>query len=210
GGGIVGRQYATEEDRFTLVLEDHDVPLEETVTALGEEVARGRVGLLGASNHRAWRVERARTLARDQGVAGYEALQLRRSYVSPRPDAPVPDEGHMFTDEDSLDMVASEGLPLWVYSPLLQGAFVRPDRLQEHGVRRRPDHPRAHTHRAARRRGARAPGRRPHRGPHGRPHRGPDRSGRRPDGGPHPGPGRGPDGRRDGAPGRRSPGRHRW
>ncbi|WP_156199799.1 aldo/keto reductase [Actinotalea caeni] len=111
--------------------EDHDVPLEETVTALGEEVACGRVGLLGASNHRAWRVERARTLARDQGVAGYEALQLRRSYVSPRPDAPVPDEGHMFTDEDSLDMVASEGLPLWVYSPLLQGAFVRPDRLQE-------------------------------------------------------------------------------
>ena len=98
------------------------------MTALGAEVAAGRVGLLGASNHRAWRVERARTVARELGVAGYQALQLRRSYVSPRPGAPIPDEGHMFADEESLDYSVTERLPLWAYMALMSGSYVRPER----------------------------------------------------------------------------------
>ena len=44
-------------------VEDSSVPAEETVGAFGELVASGEVGLLGVSNHWAWRVERARGLA---------------------------------------------------------------------------------------------------------------------------------------------------
>ena len=44
-------------------IEDPAVPLAETVEAFAALVAEGTVGLLGVSNHWAWRVERARNLA---------------------------------------------------------------------------------------------------------------------------------------------------
>lgn len=80
-----------------------------------------------AINHASWRVERARTLAAAAGVAGYQALQLRRSYLEPRPGARV-DDGHLLAGADSLDYARTEGLPMWVYTPLLNGAYVRADR----------------------------------------------------------------------------------
>lgn len=109
--------------------EDRTVPLEETVAAFGELVAAGLVDRLGASNHAAWRVERARQLARDQGIGAYTALQLRWSYVQPRPGAELPDAGHQLVTSDALDYVRSEpGLVLWAYTPLLNGGYTRRDR----------------------------------------------------------------------------------
>ncbi|WP_211361833.1 aldo/keto reductase [Pseudonocardia cypriaca] len=108
--------------------EDRTVPLEETVAAFGEVVAQGVARRLGASNHAAWRVERARGIARDQGVEGWSALQLRRSYVEPRPGAPLPDAGHRLMSPDDLDYAAAEDLEVWAYTPLLNGGYVRADR----------------------------------------------------------------------------------
>ena len=57
-------------DRLDLLyahIEDPAVPLAETVDAFGALVAEGTVGLLGVSNHWAWRVERARSLAATAG-----------------------------------------------------------------------------------------------------------------------------------------------
>ncbi|HTE50424.1 MAG TPA: aldo/keto reductase [Kofleriaceae bacterium] len=109
--------------------EDRTVPLAETVDAFGELVSAGLVGQVGASNHPAWRVERARRLARDRSVSGYTALQLRHSYVQPRPGASLPDTGHQLVSAEILDYVSSEGdLALWVYTPLINGSYTRPDR----------------------------------------------------------------------------------
>ncbi|GLW98127.1 hypothetical protein Misp02_22140 [Microtetraspora sp. NBRC 16547] len=49
-------------------LEDSKVPLEETVEAFAGLVEDGTVGHLGASNHWAWRLERARNLAAAAGL----------------------------------------------------------------------------------------------------------------------------------------------
>ncbi|GIF13909.1 oxidoreductase [Actinoplanes teichomyceticus] len=109
--------------------EDRTVALEETVAAFGELVRDGVVARLGASNHAVWRVERARQLAGQQGVAGFTALQLRWSYVQPRPGARVPDQGHRFLSAEALDYARSEpGVALWAYTPLINGAYTRPDR----------------------------------------------------------------------------------
>ena len=110
-------------------MEDRRVPVDETVGALGELVAQGLVGRLGASNHTTYRVERARNAARAQGVAGYEGVQLSHSYVQIRPQAALA-SGHRFgwfTDE-TRDFAVSEGLEVWAYTPLLTGAYVREDR----------------------------------------------------------------------------------
>jgi aryl-alcohol dehydrogenase-like predicted oxidoreductase len=116
-------------DLYWAHAEDRTVPLRETVEALGELVEVGLVARLGASNHRAWAVERARQLARDCGVAGYTALQLRHSYVQPRPGAPLPEAGHQLATPESLDYVRHErDLVLWAYTALMNGSYTRPDR----------------------------------------------------------------------------------
>jgi aryl-alcohol dehydrogenase-like predicted oxidoreductase len=88
--------------------------------------------MLGVSNHRAWRVERARAIARATGVAGYEVLQYHRSYLHHRTDLPSPrsafgDPGLLTAD--LLDYLSAEpGLVNVAYSPLLAGGYTRPDK----------------------------------------------------------------------------------
>lgn len=108
--------------------EDRTVELRETVEAFGRLAAEGTVGRLGASNHATWRVERARAIAASLRLPGWTALQLRHSYVRPRPDTRLPDAGHQLISPQDLDLAAEEGLAVWAYSPLLRGSYVRSDR----------------------------------------------------------------------------------
>jgi aryl-alcohol dehydrogenase (NADP+) len=43
-------------DLYYLHKEDHDTPLEETVSAMGDLIRQGKVRYFGVSNHRAWKV----------------------------------------------------------------------------------------------------------------------------------------------------------
>ena len=125
-------------DRIDLLyahIEDHTVALRETVEGFAELVAEGTVGLLGARNHRAWRVERARALAAAAGLPGYEVLQYHRSYLPRRLDVPseLDRDGDVgWVGPDLLSYLRAEPqLTLVAYSPLLKGAYVRPERLGE-------------------------------------------------------------------------------
>ncbi|MER7792775.1 aldo/keto reductase [Streptomyces sp. NPDC097640] len=126
------RRMGTERiDLYWAHMEDRTVPLAESAEAFGALVATGAVGRLGCSNHPVWRVERARRIAKDNGWAGYTALQLRHSYLQPHPGVPVPDQSHRFgwVTEEVIDYVDSEpDLSLWVYTALLNGFYTRPDR----------------------------------------------------------------------------------
>lgn len=108
--------------------EDRSVPLSTQVEGLGALVTEGKARRLGASNHGSWRVERARNLAEVNGFEPYTAIQLRRTYLQPRPGAPLADRGHVVAGDDALDHARAQGLMVWAYSPLLSGAYVRPDR----------------------------------------------------------------------------------
>ncbi|MFD0318557.1 aldo/keto reductase [Streptomyces flavalbus] len=115
-------------------IEDHTVPLRETVEGFGELVAEGTVGLLGVSNHAIWRVERARALAAAAGLPGYEVLQYAHTHLRPRFDVP---DGGLFPDgtlgHAGAELIsylrAEPGLTLVAYSPLLKGAYTHPERL---------------------------------------------------------------------------------
>jgi aryl-alcohol dehydrogenase-like predicted oxidoreductase len=113
-------------DLYWAHIEDRSVPLAQTVEALGDLATRGVVGRLGASNHPAWRVEQARQLAEARGVPGYSALQLRHSYLRPRPGAPLPEWAHRQVSEETLDYVRSnKELTLWAYTTLLNGSYTQ-------------------------------------------------------------------------------------
>ncbi|MER5945559.1 aldo/keto reductase [Streptomyces sp. NPDC001904] len=111
---------------------DPKAELHETVSEFGALVREGTVGLLGVSNHWAWQVERARAIARGEGLAGYEVLQYQHSYLRHRTDLPSelsPDGVCATADGNLLSMVRAErDLALVAYSPLLGGAYVREDK----------------------------------------------------------------------------------
>jgi aryl-alcohol dehydrogenase-like predicted oxidoreductase len=113
-------------------IDDPSVPQSETVSAFASLVADGTVGLLGVSNQWSWRVERARNLAAAAGVPGYEVLQYHHSYLRHRTDIPSRrsvDGDAGVASGDLLSYVrADPGLALVAYTPLLSGAYVRPDR----------------------------------------------------------------------------------
>jgi aryl-alcohol dehydrogenase-like predicted oxidoreductase len=114
-------------------IDDPTVPQAETVEAFAALVAEGTVGLLGVSNHWAWRVERARSLAAAAGLPGYEVLQYQHSYLRPRTDLPggrSPDGMPGMLGGDLLSYLRAEPqLTAVTYSPLLKGGYVRPDKL---------------------------------------------------------------------------------
>ncbi|MDX6363087.1 aldo/keto reductase [Streptomyces sp. NPDC058274] len=113
-------------------IEDRTVPLAETVEGFAGLVAEGSVGLLGVSNHAAWRVERARALAAAAGLPGYEVLQYQHSLLRPRTDVPDALFEHGSLGGATPDLLsylrAEPDLTLVAYSPLLGGAYVREDK----------------------------------------------------------------------------------
>src|SRR5215813_12004014 len=132
---------------YAHVPDQSGVPLDEQVAAFGELVADGMAGLLGLSNHWAWQVERARSLAAAAGSARADVLQYHHTYLRMRTD--IPDlrfsrDGEIgVADGSILSYLRAEPMMILVaYSPLLNGAYTRPgkelDRAYDHpGTRTR-------------------------------------------------------------------------
>jgi len=127
---------------YAHVPDQRGVPLDEQAAAFGELVADGTVGLLGLSNHWAWQLERARSLAAAAGTARADVLQYHHTYLRMRTDIPdrrfSPDGEIGAADGSILSYLRAEpGMALVAYSPLLNGAYTRPDKELDRGY----DHP---------------------------------------------------------------------
>ena len=121
-------------DLFFAHRDDREVPVEEVAETLGRHAAEGRIGRIGLSNWPVWRAERARAHALSQGLPGADTLQLRYSYLQPRPM--VRDHSHdhrmgWITDETLDYLEANPQWEAWAYSPLMQGSYDRDDREPE-------------------------------------------------------------------------------
>lgn len=127
--GSLRRLQTDSIDVYWAHVEDRSVPLEETVGAFGELAAQGVVREVGASNLPTWRLERGRQTARALGVQPWTHVQLRHTYLQPRPGVRLPEAGHTLVTPEMLDYVSVEpDLTLWAYNTLLFGAYTRPDR----------------------------------------------------------------------------------
>jgi aryl-alcohol dehydrogenase-like predicted oxidoreductase len=127
--GSLRRLGTDHVDVYWAHVEDRSVPLEETLGAFGELVRAGAVREIGASNVPAWRLERARALSRSLDLPPYTHVQLRHTYLRPRPGVRLPEAGHVLAQDDMLDYLRSEpGLTLWAYNTLMFGAYTREDR----------------------------------------------------------------------------------
>ncbi|MEU3306710.1 aldo/keto reductase [Nocardiopsis sp. NPDC006832] len=126
--------YAHREDPLT--------PIEETMGVFADLVERGHVRELGMSNHRTWRLERARAATENHGWPRPRVLQYRYTYLQARDEVPLQSSGHRFVTPELFDFIRSEASQgrdhtLLVYNSLLSGAYTRPDRPFEYAY----DHP---------------------------------------------------------------------
>ncbi|MEU3572214.1 aldo/keto reductase [Kitasatospora sp. NPDC036755] len=114
-------------DLYYAHVADPATPVEETMGAFAGLVAEGKVTALGCSNHDAGQLAAANDLAAERSWPGYRCVQQRHSYLRPRPDADFGIQKH--ADEALLSYLAPRpSMTLVAYSPLLGGAYCRPDR----------------------------------------------------------------------------------
>ncbi|MHC2999149.1 aldo/keto reductase [Microbacterium sp. HJ5] len=113
-------------DLLWLHMEDRATPIEETVDALAELTATGAVARVGASNHPAWRVERARAHARLLGSTPIDVLQHNSTYLRPRPGTNPTNHAFGVLSDEQRDYAVTHGLEVWAYTPLLSGAYDNP------------------------------------------------------------------------------------
>lgn len=126
--GSLSRLGVDSVDLLWLHQEDRQTPIEETVDALQEVVARGEVRRVGASNHPAWRVERARRHASASGALPIDALQLNATYLRARPGVRPAGVVHPFglLSDEQRDIAREHRMEIWAYTPLLGGAYDDP------------------------------------------------------------------------------------
>lgn len=126
--GSLDRLGVEAVDLLWLHQEDRATPIEETVDALAELAELGTIRRAGASNHPAWRVERARAHARSVGSIAIDALQLNATYLRVRPGTRPPGVEHRFgvLSDEQRDYAEAHGLEVWAYTPLLAGAYDNP------------------------------------------------------------------------------------
>jgi aryl-alcohol dehydrogenase-like predicted oxidoreductase len=106
--------------------DDQNTRMEEAIEAFDRLIAAGKVRFVGASNFLAWRLEAARWVSRTHNWAKYSCIQQRYSYIRPKPGASF---GHQIAaNADLLHYCRALRIRLLAYSPLLSGAYTRPDR----------------------------------------------------------------------------------
>ncbi|WP_324014388.1 aldo/keto reductase [Microbacterium sp. JZ37] len=128
--GSLSRLGVDSVDLLWLHQEDRQTPIEETVDALQELVERGEVRRVGASNHPAWRVERARRHASASGALPIDALQLNATYLRARPGVRPAGVVHPFglLSDEQRDIAREHRMEIWAYTPLLGGAYDDPEK----------------------------------------------------------------------------------
>lgn len=117
-------------DLYYTHVDDRATSFSQTLRSLGTLVSDGDVRAIAASNHPTWRLALAREQARQAGLPLFRAVQMRHSYLEARHlRTPVPEATQLPVTPELLDYAGADGeLTVLGYSPLLSGAYARPDR----------------------------------------------------------------------------------
>ncbi|MEI6303140.1 MAG: aldo/keto reductase [Betaproteobacteria bacterium] len=99
-------------DIYYFHIDDADTPLDESVAAMGDVIAQGKVRYWGVSNFRGWRIAEAVRLAADMGVPAPVICQPYYNAMNRMPESEV------------IPACAHYGLGVVPYSPLARGVLT--------------------------------------------------------------------------------------
>jgi aryl-alcohol dehydrogenase-like predicted oxidoreductase len=107
--GSLKRLQTDHIDLYQIHGNDSVTPLEETLRALDDLVAQGKVRYVGVSNWAAWKIAKALGVSEHKGYARFETLQAYYTIAG------------RDLERELVPMISSEGLGLMVWSPLAGG-----------------------------------------------------------------------------------------
>lgn len=113
-------------DLYYAHTDDFNTPMEESLEAFNELIEEGKVRQIGASNFKAWRLERARQICKRNDWVNYCCIQQRYSYLRPKRGWDFGQQ--VAANEDLFEYIEDTGISLIAYSPLLHGAYTNPDK----------------------------------------------------------------------------------
>ena len=116
-------------DLYYAHTDDINTPIEETAEAFDRLVKKGKVRALGGSNYDTWRFSEFNSIAKQNGLTPYTAMQQNFSYLYPKFDI-RPD--YIFNepaDRERLRYLENKNIPLVAYSCLLKGGYENNERL---------------------------------------------------------------------------------
>jgi aryl-alcohol dehydrogenase-like predicted oxidoreductase len=117
-------------DLYYAHIDDRDTALEDILGTMNELVEKGRVRYIACSNHRTWRLERARRISQENSLAQYVAVQQQYSYLRAKPGAYHPTSVN--GDDELLDYLrANPEVIMLAYSPVLKGLYEHWDKRDE-------------------------------------------------------------------------------
>ena len=126
-------QFATEYiDLYLLHRDDPSVPVDEIVSALDEQRARGRIRAFGASNWTHQRLQQANEYAKARGLVSFAASSPELNLVEPV--RTWPGCISVARNAEALAWYAATNLPLLAWSPFASGFLtgrLRPDQAPE-------------------------------------------------------------------------------
>ena len=99
-------------DIYYFHIDDEDTPLDESVAAMGDVIAQGKVRYWGLSNFRGWRIAEAVRLAADMGVPAPVVCQPYYNAMNRMPETEL------------IPACAHYGLGVVPYSPLARGVLT--------------------------------------------------------------------------------------
>jgi aryl-alcohol dehydrogenase-like predicted oxidoreductase len=89
-------------DLYYLLRDDESYPVERVILTLNEEIQKGKIRYIGASNWKPHRIARANEFAYENGLQGFSANQMMWSLALPNWDI-IPDPTLVAMDEEGLD-----------------------------------------------------------------------------------------------------------
>jgi aryl-alcohol dehydrogenase-like predicted oxidoreductase len=113
-------------DLYYAHVDDRSTPLGETMESFNQLVKSGKVRHIGASNFRAWRLELAHWVSQSNDLPEYSCVQQRYTYLQPRAGTSFAPQ--LAANDDLLDYCRRRSMTLLAYSPLLAGAYTRPEK----------------------------------------------------------------------------------
>lgn len=99
-------------DLYQLHSDDPDTPIDETLTALDDQVRAGKVGYIGCSNFLAYRVARALGRSEALGLARFDSVQPRYNLLFRQ------------IERELLPLCAEEGVGVIPYNPIAGGMLT--------------------------------------------------------------------------------------
>ena len=119
--GSLRRLQTDYVDLYYAHVEDPSVDPAETLETFDGLVKQGKIRSIGCSNHTSWRIERARQISRQRGLAEYCCTQDLHSYLSPLPSRRL-----HFANPDKMDYLKNNpDMTLIAYTPTIWGKYAK-------------------------------------------------------------------------------------